>query len=204
MNCVDCKLSGEQPDSSILTLHPTQCTAVVIQPRSLSVQDREVKLVVEGQINYRCISCYEWNSHWRLQATSSRQLAQNNDRLVSRSLSWWMACPVVGLQTSEVSVQWLQPWCDDWGMSVLWCCCDSWRSTQPPCTWFYVEWATNAAHAVMAGHDIVLQPGEQSWLHCFACAAEPECCWLEHCTALTCSSPVWSVWDCKPVSLRLL
>ena len=43
--------------------------------------------------------------------------------------------------------------------------------------------------AVMAGHEIVLEPGERSWLHCFALAAEPECCWLEHHTALSCSSP---------------
>jgi len=34
------------------------------------------------------------------QATSSRQLAQNNEKFISRSLSWWTACPVVGRQTS--------------------------------------------------------------------------------------------------------
>jgi len=71
--------------------------------------------------------------HLLSQVTSSRQLAQNNERLVSRSLSWWTACPVVGRQTSEVSVHWHEPWCDDWAMSVLWRCCDSWRSAQPPC-----------------------------------------------------------------------
>jgi len=111
------------------------------------------------------------SQHWLVsQATSSRQLAQNNEKLVTRSLSWWTACPVVGRQTSEVSVHWRKPWYDDWGMSVPWRCCDSWRSTQPPCTRLYVEWATNAAHAVMAGHEIVLEPGERSWLHFFALA----------------------------------
>jgi len=36
------------------------------------------------------------SQRWLLsQATSSRQLAQNNEKLVSRSLSWWTACPVV-------------------------------------------------------------------------------------------------------------
>ena len=79
----------------------------------------------------------------------SRQLAQNNERLVSRSLSWWTACPVLmGRQRSEVSVHWLQSWCGDWGMSVLWRCCDSWKSTQQPCTRFCVDCVTNAAHAV--------------------------------------------------------
>ena len=92
----------------------------------------------------------------------------------------------------------------DWGMSVLWRCCDSWRSTQPPCTRFSVKWVTNAAHAVMAGDEIVLEPVERSWLHSSALAAEPECCWLDHRTALSCSSLVWSVWDCKPVSPRVL
>ena len=133
---------------------------------------------------------------------SSRQLAQNDEKLVSRSLSWWTACPVVGRQTSEVSVHWREPWCDDWGMSVLWRCCGSCRSPKPFCTRSCIKWATDAAHAVMAGHEIVLEPGERSWLHCFALAAEPECCWLEHGTALSCSSPVWSVWDSKPVSPR--
>jgi len=66
------------------------------------------------------------------------------------------ACPVVGPQTSEVSIH----WCDDLGMSVLWRCCDSWRSTQSPYTWFCIEWATNAARAVMAGHEIVLEPSK--------------------------------------------
>jgi len=75
-------------------------------------------------------------------------------------------------------------------MSVLWRCCNSWRSTQPPCTRFCVEWATNAAHAVMALHEIVLELGERSWLHCFALDAESECCWLEHHATLSCSSPV--------------
>ena len=84
-------------------------------------------------------------------------------------------------------------------MSVLWSCCDSWRSTQPPCTRFCIEWATNAAHSVMAGYEIVLELEERSWLLCFTLAAEPECCWLEHRTTLSYSSPVWSVWDCKPV-----
>jgi len=32
---------------------------------------------------------------------------------------------------------------------------------------------------------------------------DAKCCWLEHHTALMCSSPVWSVWDCKPVSPRV-
>ena len=86
---------------------------------------------------------------------------------------------VMGPQTSEVSVHWREPWCDDSGMSVLWRCCDSWRSTQSPCTWFCVELATNAAHAVMVGHEIVLESGEWSWLECFGLDAEPECCWLE-------------------------
>ena len=61
-------------------------------------------------------------------------------------------------QTSEVSVHWRKPSCDDWGMSVLWCCCDSWTSTRPPCTSFCVELATDAAHAVMAGQN------NQRWL----------------------------------------
>jgi len=137
------------------------------------------------------------------QPTSSVQLAQNNEKLVSRSLSWWTACPVVSLQTSEVSVHWREPWCDDWGSSVQWRCCDSWRSTQPPCTRYCVKWTTNAAHTVMDGNEIVLELGERSWLQCFALAAEPECCWLEHRTSLSCSSQVWSVWDCKPVSPRV-
>ena len=42
----------------------------------------------------------------------------------------------------------------------------------------------------MAGHEIVLELGERSWLHCFALAAESECCWLEYRTALSCSSQV--------------
>jgi len=87
---------------------------------------------------------------------------------------------VVGPQTSEVSVHWCEPWCDDWDISVLWRCCGCWRSTEPSCTQFFVEWTTNAAHAVMAGHEIVLELAERSWLHCFALAVEPECCWLEH------------------------
>ena len=80
------------------------------------------------------------SQHWLMsQATSSRQLSQSNEKLVSWSLSWWMVCPVVGQQTSEVSVHWREPWCDDWGISVMWRCCGSWRSTQPPCTRFCVE-----------------------------------------------------------------
>jgi len=70
------------------------------------------------------------------QAMSSRQLAQNNEKLLSLSLSWWTACPVVGWQ---ISVHSREPWCDDWGMSVLWRCCHFWQSTQPPCTPFCVE-----------------------------------------------------------------
>ena len=57
---------------------------------------------------------------------------------------------------------------------------------------------------ITAWHEIVLEPVERSWLHRFALAAEPESCWLEHHTALSCSNPVWSISDCIPVTLQVL
>ena len=136
--------------------------------------------------------------HLLSQVTSSRQLAQNNKRLVSWSLSWWTACPVVGRQTSEVSVHWHEPWCDDWGMSVLWL-----LKVNTATLYSILCWMGNQCSSRSNGwREIVLELGERSWLHCFALAVEPECCWLEHRTALSCSSPVWSVWECHRVFCR--
>jgi len=133
-----------------------------------------------------------------------RWSAQSSEKHVSQSLFWWTACPVVVQQMSGVSVDWRESWCDGWGTSVLWRCCGSWRSTQRPCIRFCVEWAASAAHAIMARHELVVETGgRRSWLHYSALAAVSGCCRLERRTATSYSSPVWSVWGCRLVSLQV-
>jgi len=98
--------------------------------------------------------------------------SQNNEADLAKSVL------VNGLSSSGTADEWSSltralMWRLRYGMSVLWRCCDSWRSTQRPCTRFCVEWATNADHAVMARHETVLELGEQSSLHCFALCTSP-------------------------------
>ena len=119
------------------------------------------------------------------------------------------------LHAKSVLVNGVQYWCSRWAecpltdasldvtAEVRRCCGGSWTSTQRSCIRFCVERAASAAHAVMAKHELVVEPGGRSWLHCSALAAASGCCRLEHRIATSYSSPVWSVWGCRLVSLQL-
>ena len=97
-----------------------------------------------------------------------------------------------------MSVRWRGDWCVGWGTAVQ-TCSESCMSTQTPCSQFCVEPAASVVDASAVWHGTASVPGGRFWQYRSAHAATSRCCWLGRRRVLSCSSPVSSGSDCRPV-----